>query len=169
MSPYPSPYEHAEHQPQHHQHQHQHHHHQRPSSSPQPHDDHHQHHAAAAGGSGIPRVRSMIQLPSVDPYTFSTSQADFAYSAVTGGTAVLDGMDGSGGWGHNRSVRPSTSSSMSGASHTSSSQANTPPVQESYNNGDTDITRFSPDFGFVQMNEHLPSQYTKASADMSAC
>ena len=145
MSPYPSPYEHAEHQPQHHQHQHQHHHQhqqqqQRPSSSPQPHEDQSQHHATAGGG--IPRVRSMIQLPSVDPYAFNASQADFAYSAVTNGTASMDGMDGSGGWGsHHRSVRPSTSSSMSGASHTSSSQANTPPVQESYNNGDTDITR----------------------------
>ncbi len=42
---------------------------------------------------------------------------------------------------HNRNVRPSTStSSISAASHTSSSQANTPPVPENYN-GETDINR----------------------------
>ena len=119
MSPYPSPYDHTEQQ--------------RPSTSPQPNDDH-QH-------SGIPRVRSMIQLPSVDPYTFNSSQADFAYSAVPGSATSIDSMDGHGGWNQNRSIRPSTSSSMSAASHTSSSQANTPPVPDNYNNGDTGITR----------------------------
>jgi len=118
MSPYPSPYDHAEQR--------------RPSTSPQPNDDH-QH-------GGISRVRSMIQLPSVDPYSFNPSQAEFAYSAVPGSGNSIDSIDGSG-WNQNRSIRPSTSSSMSGASHTSSSQANTPPVPDNYNSGDTDITR----------------------------
>jgi hypothetical protein len=119
MNPYPSPYDHTEQQ--------------RPSTSPQPNDDH-QH-------GVIPRVRSMIQLPSVDPYSFNPPQADFAYSAVSGSATSIDSMDGNGGWNQGRSIRPSTSSSMSGASHTSSSQANTPPVPDNYNNGDTDITR----------------------------
>ncbi|KAF8639698.1 hypothetical protein AX17_000960 [Amanita inopinata Kibby_2008] len=120
MSPYPSPYEQAD--PQ------------RPSSSPQPIDDHHT--------AGIPRVRSMIQLPSVDPYNFSSSQADFAYSTMPAGAvgqpSPMDAIND--GWNH-RNVRPSTAtSSISAASHTSSSQANTPPVPESYNH-DTDINR----------------------------
>jgi hypothetical protein len=121
MSPYPSPYDHSEHQ--------------RPSTSPQPIDDH--------PSNGIPRVRSMIQLPSVDPYSFNNSQAEFAYSAIPGAvgpTASMDSMTEANGWGH-RNVRPSTStSSISAASHTSSSQANTPPVPENYN-GETDINR----------------------------
>ena len=119
MSPYPSPYDHSD---------------QRPSTSPQPVDEHQQ-------SSGIPRVRSMIQLPSVDPYSFGASQAEFAYSAAAvGHTASMDSMNDSQGWGH-RNVRPSTStSSISAASHTSSSQANTPPVPENYN-GETDINR----------------------------
>ena len=118
MSPYPSPYGHSE---------------QRPSTSPQPVDEHQ--------SSGIPRVRSMIQLPSVDPYNFNASPAEFAYSAAAvGHTAPMDSMNDSHGWGH-RNVRPSTStSSISAASHTSSSQANTPPVPENYN-GETDINR----------------------------
>ena len=118
MSPYPSPYDHGD---------------PRPSTSPQPVDDHQ--------SSGIPRVRSMIQLPSVDPYSFNTSQAEFAYSAAAvGHTTSMDSMNDSHGWGH-RNVRPSTStSSISAASHTSSSQANTPPVPENYN-GETDINR----------------------------
>jgi hypothetical protein len=120
MSPYPSPYGHSDCD-------------QRPSTSPQPVDDHQ--------SSGIPRVRSMIQLPSVDPYNFNASPAEFAYSAATvGHTASMDSMNDSHGWGH-RNVRPSTStSSISAASHTSSSQANTPPVPENYN-GETDISR----------------------------
>ncbi|EGO01842.1 hypothetical protein SERLA73DRAFT_166349 [Serpula lacrymans var. lacrymans S7.3] len=145
MSPYPSPYE---------QHPSE-----RPSSSPQPLDEHQ---------GGMPRVRSMIQLPSVDSYGFNPSQAEFAYSAVpgaVGSTASIDSMDGHG-WHHGgRSVRPSTSgSSISAASHTSSSQANTPPLGDSYG-GETDINRFSPDFGFVAMNEHLP-HYTKVSGEL---
>ena len=128
MSPYPSPYDHNEQQ--------------RPSTSPQPIDDHQ--------SNGIPRIRSMIQLPSVDPYSFSNSQAEFAYSAIPGAvghTASLDSMNDASGWGQ-RNVRPSTStSSISAASHTSSSQANTPPVPDNYN-GETDINRckFSCDF-----------------------
>lgn len=118
MSPYPSPYDHSPDQ-------------QRPSTSPQPIDDH--------SSSGIPRVRSMIQLPSVDPYGFNPPQAEFAYSAVpgAGSSASIDSIDG--GWNH-RSGRPSTSaSSISAASHTSSSQANTPPVDNFA--GETDINR----------------------------
>ncbi|KAJ6599229.1 HSF-type DNA-binding-domain-containing protein [Mycena vulgaris] len=122
MSPYPSPYEPSSEQ--------------RPSTSPQPIDDHH--------SSGLPRVRSMIQLPSVDPYSFSAGQADFAYSAVpgaVGSTASIESMH-DGGWTSSaRSGRPSTAaSSISAASHTSSSQANTPPVQDGFH-GETDINR----------------------------
>ncbi|PPQ75123.1 hypothetical protein CVT24_010037 [Panaeolus cyanescens] len=147
MSPYPSPYDHNDQQ--------------RPSTSPQPIDDH-------QSATGIPRVRSMIQLPSVDSnanaaYGFSNSQAEFAYSAIP----HADSMADTNGWGGHRNVRPSTStSSISAASHTSSSQANTPPVPENYN-GETDINRFSPDFGFVQMNEHLAHHhYAKVPGDL---
>jgi hypothetical protein len=124
MSPYPSPYD-------------QQHSDQRPSTSPQPGDEHQ--------SSGIPRVRSMIQLPSADPYGFTPSQAEFAYSALPGAVNHASNMDSindntTNGWNH-RNVRPSTStSSISAASHTSSSQANTPPVSENYN-GETDISR----------------------------
>ncbi|CAK5275740.1 unnamed protein product [Mycena citricolor] len=131
MSPYPSPYEPSEHQ--------------RPSTSPQPMDD---------GHSAVPRVRSMIQLPSVDPYSFTPSQAEFAYNPVESNDSIGDSWSA-------RSGRPSTAaSSISAASHTSSSQANTPPVQEGFH-GETDINRFSPDFGYVAMNEHpgLPQQH----------
>ncbi|TFK76079.1 hypothetical protein BDN72DRAFT_831521 [Pluteus cervinus] len=142
MSPYPSPYDQSE---------------QRPSTSPQPVDDH--------SSSGIPRVRSMIQLPSVEPYSFNTSQADFAYSAIPATVGHgMDTMNENNGWNH-RNLRPSTStSSISAASHTSSSQANTPPVPDNYG-ADTDINRFSPDFGFVPMNEHIP-HYNKATGEM---
>ncbi|KAG8218368.1 HSF-type DNA-binding-domain-containing protein [Butyriboletus roseoflavus] len=139
MSPYPSPYEH---------------HSERPSSSPQPADEQ---------NGTMPRVRSMIQLPSVDPYGFSSNQTEFAYSAV-GGNPSIDSMDARNGWGHpaQATQRPSTSaSSISAASHTSSSQANTPPLTDGYGGAETDINRFSPDFGFVALNEHLPPQYTK--------
>ncbi|KAG6837946.1 hypothetical protein H0H93_008340 [Arthromyces matolae] len=141
MSPYPSPYDNNDHQ--------------RPSTSPQPSDDHQ--------SSGLPRVRSMIQLPSVDNYSFNPSQADFAYSAVPGSvshTSSMDSVSDGHGWNH-RNVRPSTStSSISAASHTSSTQATTPPVPENYH--ETDINRFSPDFGFVPMNEHVPTHYKTA-------
>jgi hypothetical protein len=120
MSPYPSPYEHSD---------------QRPSTSPQPVDEHQ--------SSGIPRVRSMIQLPSADPYGFTPPQAEFAYSALPGAVNHannMEPMNETNGWNH-RNGRPSTStSSISAASHTSSSQANTPPVSENYN-GETDISR----------------------------
>jgi hypothetical protein len=132
----------------------------------------------ASAGGALPRVRSMIQLPAVDPYSFANSQADFAYSAIPGhgsmDSSLGNGDGGVNAWGvhhasqaqHGRNVRPSTStSSISAASHTSSSQANTPPVPENYN-GETDINRFSPDFGFVPMNEHLPHPYTKVGGDL---
>ncbi|KAI0723368.1 HSF-type DNA-binding-domain-containing protein [Earliella scabrosa] len=132
MSPYPSPY--SEHPSQ------------RPSTSPHPAEDH--------TGAGIPRVRSMIQLPSVaDSYNFNPAQADFAY-AVDETSGHPNGI-----YGGMRSVRPSTSAS---SLSTTSSAANTPGA-DGYGNGagDADITRYSPDYGFVQMNEHLP-QYAKA-------
>ncbi|KAJ7068114.1 HSF-type DNA-binding-domain-containing protein [Mycena amicta] len=148
MSPYPSPYEHSPEQQQ-----------QRPSTSPQPIDENH---------SSLPRVRSMIQLPSVDPYNnYNGGQAEFAYSAVPS-TASIDSMnDGNNNW-RSSNNRPSTAaSSISAASHTSSSQANTPPVQEGFH-GETDINRFSPDFGYVAMNEHLPPphHYSKSPSEM---
>lgn len=121
MSPYPSPYDHTDQQ--------------RPSSSPQPVDDHQP--------NGIPRVRSMIQLPSVDTYSFNSSQPDFAYSSIPGAVSHATGMDtmnDSNSWSH-RNLRPSTStSSISAASHTSSSQANTPPIPDNYG-ANTDINR----------------------------
>ena len=114
VNPYPSPYDMEE----------------RPSSSPQPPggDDHAMH-----------RSRSMIQLPTVDPYSnFAPSQTgDFAYAAPAGSVGTPVEMDG--GW-NSRSVRPSTSaSSLSAASQTSSSQAHTPPVTDGF--GETDIHR----------------------------
>jgi len=125
MSPYPSPYEQSDQQ--------------RPSTSPQPIDEH--------PSTGLPRVRSMIQLPSVDPYSFNAGQAEFAYSAVPGGvgsTASIDSIND--GWNSTRSGRPSTAaSSISAASHTSSSQANTPPVQDGNFHGETDINRLALD------------------------
>lgn len=115
MSPYPSPY--GDHPPPSAGSE-------RPSTSPQPSDD------QTAGAGSIPRVRSMIQLPSVGAsvgtYGFDPSQADFAYHPVDdvrqsqGHTtqAIYGSMSGSG-----RSVRPSTSAS---SLSTSSSAANTP-------------------------------------------
>ncbi|KZT00447.1 uncharacterized protein LAESUDRAFT_764585 [Laetiporus sulphureus 93-53] len=132
------------------------------------------------------RVRSMIQLPSVDTYGFNPSQADFAYGVVD---------DSHGQHGHamygvasGRSVRPSMSAS---SLSTSSSAANTPGGDGfGAGAGEADISRFavgalawtevsltlvplcarrslpfSPDFGFVQMNEHL-SQYVKTPGDL---
>ncbi|PCH41420.1 hypothetical protein WOLCODRAFT_100521 [Wolfiporia cocos MD-104 SS10] len=185
MQPYPSPY--AEHPPLSAGSD-------RPSSSPQPGDEH---------SSAIPRVRSMIQLPTVDGYGFNSSQSEFAYAAVDDGHAHqqqqqqqqqqhqqhLYGVSG-------RSVRPSTSAS---SLSTASSAANTP-GEFAPGTGEADINRceyhsccaagrrrdacglryggpgdhvadcgpsysrahtVSPDFGFVQMNEHIP-QYAKA-------
>lgn len=154
ISPYPSPYDHSEQQ--------------RPSTSPQPpldSDHHNPHNVHQSAGGGLPRVRSMIQLPSVDPYSFANSQADFAYSAIPGQGSMdssLSNGDGVNGWGvhsasspqHGRNVRPSTStSSISAASHTSSSQANTPPVPENYN-GETDINRCKSHFQLVPFVLH---------------
>ncbi|KAI0356625.1 hypothetical protein OH77DRAFT_1495421 [Trametes cingulata] len=137
VSPYPSPY--AEH-PSH-----------RPSTSPHPADEH-------SGNGAIPRVRSMIQLPSVDSYSFNPAQADFAYGAVDDGAHAGHANGMYGGMPGQRSVRPSTSAS---SLSTTSSAANTP-GGDGYGAGagDADITRYSPDYGYVPMNEHLP-QYAK--------
>jgi len=85
-----------------------------------------------------------MQFPSAsDPYGLAPPQAEFAYSALPGAVnhpSNIDSMNDSHGWAH-RNVRPSTStSSISAASHTSSSQANTPPVSDNYS-GETDISR----------------------------
>lgn len=145
MSPYPNPYDPNEHQQQQQQ---------RPSTSPTPIEDH----QSQTHPDDIPRVRSMIQLPSVDPYAFSNHDggAEFAYSAlpttnhhhhhqVGHSASTLDSINDAGGWPGTRNiqVRPSTAtSSISAASHTtsSSSQANTPPIQENFD-GETDINR----------------------------
>ncbi|KAH9951782.1 HSF-type DNA-binding-domain-containing protein [Amylocystis lapponica] len=164
VPPYPSPY--AEHPPLSAGSE-------RPSTSPQPSDDH---------TGGIPRVRSMMQLPSMDYSGFNPAQADFAYTTVDDGHhhSQTHGMYGNVS---GRSVRPSTSAS---SLSTSSSAANTPGGDGfgAGGAGDADISRsvgagrrpvrrrlsltrvsvfalVSPDFGFVQMNEHLP-QYVKA-------
>lgn len=135
VAPYPSPY--AEHPPLSAGSE-------RPSSSPQP-DEH---------SGGLPRVRSMIQLPTVD-YGFNPAQGDFAYGAVD--DAHSHGHDMYGNV-QGRSVRPSTSAS---SLSTSSSAANTPGGDFGPGGpGEADISRFSPDFGYVQMNDHIP-QYTK--------
>ncbi|KAH9853751.1 HSF-type DNA-binding-domain-containing protein [Lenzites betulinus] len=139
MSPYPSPYsEHPSH---------------RPSTSPRPADDH-------SANTGIPRVRSMIQLPSVDSsYGFQPSPAEFAYQAVDDGAHSGHSNGMYGGMPGQRSVRPSTSAS---SLSTTSSAANTP-GGDGYGAvaGDADITRYSPDYGYVQMGEQLP-HYAKA-------
>ncbi|KAI0303153.1 HSF-type DNA-binding-domain-containing protein [Russula brevipes] len=147
VNPYPTPYE---------QHMDN-----RPSSSPQP-------------GNGedhaLHRSRSMIQLPTVDTYSHYGSnqhqhQADFAYSAGPLGTVGAGGTAASldqtmDDW-NSRSVRPSTSaSSLSAASQTSSSQAHTPPVTDNFE--DTGVHRFSPDLGYVPMNEHITQYDGKA-------
>lgn len=135
VAPYPSPY--AEHPPLSAGSE-------RPSSSPQP-DEH---------SGGLPRVRSMIQLPTVD-YGFNPAQGDFAYGAVDDAHSHGHGMYGNV---QGRSVRPSTSAS---SLSTSSSAANTPGGDFGPGGpGEADISRFSPDFGYVQMNDHIP-QYTK--------
>lgn len=97
-SPYPSPY--SEHPPQSAGSE-------RPSTSPHPGEDH----------SGLPRVRSMMNMGSVDAYGFNPAQAEFAYAAA------VDDHSGHANGMYGRAVRPSTSaSSLSG----SSSAANTP-------------------------------------------
>ena len=103
MSPYPSPY--SEHPPQSAGSE-------RPSTSPHPSEDH----------SGLPRVRSMMTMGSVDAYNFNPAQAEFAYAAVDDHhTSSHHNGHANGIYG--RAVRPSTSaSSLSG----SSSAANTP-------------------------------------------
>ncbi|KLO12816.1 hypothetical protein SCHPADRAFT_828865 [Schizopora paradoxa] len=160
VSPYPSPYDdhgmdHSGGMGSHHQ---------RPSTSPQPaggdgsHGGHHAH--------GMSRVRSMVQIgnggssqhhpaDSSSAYTFNPAQGDFAYTTTC--RQQLDSMDG---WGSARNVRPSTSTSTM----SNSSQANTPPVDGGYGGaaaGGDEINRFSPDFGFVPLNEGIPN-YAKA-------
>lgn len=105
-----------------------------------------------AGGT-LPRARSLIHLPSMDPYNQLHSQGPQSSEYTSYGMEVGQGHHA--GW--NR-VRSSTStSSMSAASHASSSQAHTP---ESYTApNDAGIHRYSPDYGYVPINEHMP-QYT---------
>ncbi|KIK65441.1 hypothetical protein GYMLUDRAFT_38903 [Collybiopsis luxurians FD-317 M1] len=192
ISPYPSPYENGGGSPssgsltEH----------QRPSSSPQP-EMHHGHHSTHNGhysshhngiSSSLPRVRSMVQLPSdassPSPYSYSSTQADFAYSplpsagsasstSVPSLTSVpssssissMSSMHDSYGSRHSTSGRPGTAaSSMSVAS--SSSQANTPPMDggaSAYEvgissggmGGDTAMVRgYEHDYGFVSMDNH---------------
>ena len=118
MSPYPSPY--SEHPSQ------------RPSTSPHPTDDH---------PGSIPRVRSMIQLPSVETYPFNPAQGDFAYAVDENNGHGHSHAHGNGMYGGvpSRSVRPSTSAS---SLSTTSSAANTP-GGDGYGNGagEADITR----------------------------
>ncbi|KAF8520095.1 hypothetical protein JB92DRAFT_1927568 [Gautieria morchelliformis] len=80
----------------------------------------------SAPDSSLPRAKSLMALSSsVDNYYMQPAQAEFAYSPAPQDGGHQDVMDGS--WGANR-VRPSTSqSSLSAASHSSSSAANTPP------------------------------------------
>ena len=114
MSPYPSPYSERPSQ--------------RPSTSPHPAEDH-------AGSGAIPRVRSMIQLPSVDNYSFNPAHGDFAYAV----DEQQQQQSHSNGMYGTRTVRPSTSAS---SLSTTSSAANTPGA-DGYANGagDADITR----------------------------
>ncbi|KAF8528904.1 HSF-type DNA-binding-domain-containing protein [Hysterangium stoloniferum] len=112
VSPYPSPYE--------------------PDSRP----------LSAPDGS-LPRTKSLMALSSTgDNYYIPPAQAEFAYSPASQEPAHHEAMDAS--WGPNNNgnnrVRPSTSqSSLSAASHSSSSAANTPPTIDSYQ--ETDIHR----------------------------
>ncbi|THV03267.1 hypothetical protein K435DRAFT_774963 [Dendrothele bispora CBS 962.96] len=154
MSPYPSPYDSGASSGTEH----------RPSTSPQP--DHH-----------LPRARSMAQLDQHYSY-----QPEFAYSplpsvpsipsipsssSISSMSSIHSHHNGGGGPHDSYRPRPSTSaSSMSAASHTSSSQANTPPL-DGFGHGDPGegIVRgyAEPDFGFVPMNEHehLQNGYAK--------
>ena len=103
MSPYPSPY--SEHPPQSAGSE-------RPSTSPHPGSEDH---------SVLPRVRSMMNMGSVDAYGFNPAQAEFAYAAVDDHQTSHHNGHSNGLYG--RAVRPSTStSSLSG----NSSAANTP-------------------------------------------
>ncbi|KAF5369887.1 hypothetical protein D9758_001217 [Tetrapyrgos nigripes] len=155
MSPYPSPYDSGSSGSSLTEHQ-------RPSTSPQP--EHPMSH------SSIPRARSMAQID----YSY---QPDFAYSPLPSVPSIssipssssissLSSMHPHDYRGSSSTHgRPSTStSSMSAASHTSSSQANTPPL-DSYGHGDTEgmVRGYEPDFGFVPMNEHehLQNGYAK--------
>ncbi|KAF9263569.1 hypothetical protein L218DRAFT_1077102 [Marasmius fiardii PR-910] len=154
ISPYPLPYDHS-------------HsgglgHHTRPSTSPQPHHQtHHSHHhghpthgTSMANGGTLPRVRSMIQLPSVEPtgsahahygsyasaHSHPSNGSDFAYSPVSGGGSAIPSIPSSSSISSLASVsssayspldyrhsgRPGTSTSS--ISQNSSSQANTPPL-----------------------------------------
>ncbi|KAF8592496.1 hypothetical protein K439DRAFT_1643611 [Ramaria rubella] len=93
----------------------------------------------SASDASLPRAKSLMALSStVDNYYMQPAQAEFAYSPAGQDAGHHDAMDGS--WAGNR-VRPSTSqSSLSAASHSSSSAANTPPTTlEPY--PETDIHR----------------------------
>ncbi|KAG7097142.1 hypothetical protein E1B28_004520 [Marasmius oreades] len=132
-------------------------HHTRPSTSPQPHHPHAHHHVHSTHGTtngSLPRVRSMIQLPSVEPGSTSHAHygsyanphhpsngaADFAYSPVSVGGSTISSIPSSSSTSSLASVsssayspldyrhsgRPGTSTSS--ISQNSSSQANTPPL-----------------------------------------
>ncbi|KAL1937498.1 hypothetical protein VTO73DRAFT_13150 [Trametes versicolor] len=83
----------------------------------------------------------MIQLPSVDPYSFNPSQAEFAYAAVDDEERAAVNQ------------RIVAQHEELGGEHAGRGRYGP-------SGGDADITRYSPDYGYVQMNEHLP-QYAK--------
>jgi len=91
-----------------------------------------------ASDAALPRTKSLMTLSStVDSYYMPPAQADFAYSPASHepGQQPSDSMDTTWGASNNNRVRPSTSqSSLSAASHSSSSGANTPPTtMDTYN------------------------------------
>jgi len=84
-------------------------------------------------------------------YNPTHAPADFAYSAVGPGEAD--------GWG--KAARPSTGASTLSTTTTESPDAGTPPVTSGGHHGEfgsheADVNRFTPDFGYVAMNENLP-------------
>ncbi|KAL0581984.1 hypothetical protein V5O48_000042 [Marasmius crinis-equi] len=136
QAPYPNPYESHSMGIDH-----------RPSTSPQPHHSQHPHSSHGTPiANGLPRVRSMIQLPSVEPsthYNYSSHSSshggDFAYSPVSGGSTIPSIPSSSSisslasvssaysPLDYRHPARPGTSASS--ISQTSSSQANTPPLE----------------------------------------
>lgn len=93
--------------------------------------------------AGLPRTKSLMALPStVDNYYLASSHAEFAYSPAPqeagGHPEHMDTSWAANSNNHHNRVRPSTSqSSLSAASHSSSSGANTPPTaMDSYPESD---------------------------------
>ncbi|ESK97584.1 heat shock transcription factor 4 [Moniliophthora roreri MCA 2997] len=142
MSPYPNPVPHHDHY-------------DRPSTSPQP--------MPHNGSDGLPRVRSMIQLPSVPDHHNNHSsypqsyQTEFAYSPVgIPSVPSSSSISSLSSTSYSYGARPSTSTSTS-----SQSQANTPPldtvsvgVNGHGHGGYLEARGYEPDFGFVQMDGH---------------